>query len=132
MESKRTRNTYDRDFKVSTIKLILERHQSVVKVSRDLGVNFENILIIVIGISFFHRISVLSDNVTKTDFLKSFSAFVGFNSSRIIFEAFKSIIEPYNFVSLSNSFKEYLSIVSFFISRCMMLGKSDFLRIKND
>lgn len=39
MEVKRTRNTYDRDFKVSAMKLILERHQSVAKVSRDLGVS---------------------------------------------------------------------------------------------
>lgn len=36
MESKRTRNRYDRDFKVSAMKLILERHQSV---ARDLGVS---------------------------------------------------------------------------------------------
>ena len=39
MEIKRTRNRYDRDFKVSAMKLIIEKHQSVAKVSRDLGVN---------------------------------------------------------------------------------------------
>jgi transposase len=39
MEAKRTRNTYTRDFKVSAMKLILEKHQSVAKVSRDLGVS---------------------------------------------------------------------------------------------
>ena len=36
MENKRIRKTYDRDFKVSVMKLILEKHQSVSKVSRDL------------------------------------------------------------------------------------------------
>ena len=36
MENKRRRNVYDRDFKVSAMKLILEKHQSV---SRDLGVS---------------------------------------------------------------------------------------------
>ena len=39
MENKRVRNSYDRDFKVSAIKLILEKHQSITKVSRDLGVS---------------------------------------------------------------------------------------------
>ena len=39
METKKTRKTYDRDFKVSAVKLILEKHQSVSKVSRDLGVS---------------------------------------------------------------------------------------------
>mgnify|MGYP003960191511 FL=1 len=39
MENKRIRKTYDRDFKVSVMKLILEKHQSVSKVSRDLGVS---------------------------------------------------------------------------------------------
>ena len=39
MENKRRRNVYDRDFKVSAMKLILEKHQSVPKVSRDLGVS---------------------------------------------------------------------------------------------
>lgn len=39
METNRIRKTYDRDFKVSTMKLILEKHQSVAKVSRDLGVS---------------------------------------------------------------------------------------------
>ncbi len=39
METKRTRKTYDRDFKVSGLKLILEKHQSVSKLSRDLGVS---------------------------------------------------------------------------------------------
>jgi len=39
MEEKRIRKTYDRDFKVSVMKLILEKHQSVSKVSRDLGVS---------------------------------------------------------------------------------------------
>ncbi len=39
MEIKRTRNSYDRDFKVSAMKLIIDKHQSVAKVSRDLGVN---------------------------------------------------------------------------------------------
>jgi len=39
MERKNTRKTYDRDFKVSAVKLILEKHQSVSKVSRDLGVS---------------------------------------------------------------------------------------------
>ena len=29
MEAKRTRKTYDREFKVSAVKLILEKHQSV-------------------------------------------------------------------------------------------------------
>ncbi len=38
MENKRIRKTYDRDFKVSALKLILEKHQSVAKVSRDIGV----------------------------------------------------------------------------------------------
>ena len=39
MENKRIRKSYDRDFKVSVMKLILEKHQSVSKVSRDLGVS---------------------------------------------------------------------------------------------
>ena len=39
MEGKRIRQTYGRDFKVSAMKLILEKHQSVTKVSRDLGVS---------------------------------------------------------------------------------------------
>ena len=39
MEGKRIRRTYDRDFKVSALKLILEKHQSVSKVSRDLGIS---------------------------------------------------------------------------------------------
>ena len=39
MENKRRRNVYDRDFKVSAMKLILEKHQSVSKVSRDLGIS---------------------------------------------------------------------------------------------
>ena len=39
METKRRRKTYDRDFKVSAVKLILEKHQSVSKISRDLGVS---------------------------------------------------------------------------------------------
>ena len=39
METKRTRKTYDRDFKVSAVKLILEKHQSVSKISHDLGVS---------------------------------------------------------------------------------------------
>ncbi len=38
MENKRIRKTYDRDFKVSALKLILEKHQRIAKVSRDLGV----------------------------------------------------------------------------------------------
>jgi len=39
MEEHRIRRTYDRDFKVSAMRLILEKHQSVSRVSRDLGVN---------------------------------------------------------------------------------------------
>ncbi len=39
MEAKKRRKTNDRDFKVSAVKLILEKHQSVSKVSRDLGVS---------------------------------------------------------------------------------------------
>ena len=39
METKQSRKTYDRDFKVSAVKLILEKHQGVAKVSRDLGVS---------------------------------------------------------------------------------------------
>lgn len=39
METKRRRKTYDRDFKVSAVKLILEKQQSVSKISRDLGVS---------------------------------------------------------------------------------------------
>ncbi|MFQ6678740.1 MAG: transposase [Fidelibacterota bacterium] len=38
MEKKQTRTQYDRDFKVSAIKLILEKHQSISKVPRNLGV----------------------------------------------------------------------------------------------
>ena len=33
------RNRYDRDFKISAIKLILEKHQSISKLSRDFGVS---------------------------------------------------------------------------------------------
>ena len=39
METKQRRKRYDRDFKISAVKLILEKHQSVAKVSRDLGVS---------------------------------------------------------------------------------------------
>ena len=39
MEAKRRRKTYDREFKLSAVKLILEKHQSVSKISRDLGVS---------------------------------------------------------------------------------------------
>ena len=39
MKANRTRKTYDREFKVSAVKLILEKHQSVSKISRDLGVS---------------------------------------------------------------------------------------------
>ncbi len=39
MENKRIRKTNDRDFKVSVMKLILEKHQSVAKVFRDFGVS---------------------------------------------------------------------------------------------
>jgi transposase len=39
VENKSTRTRYDRDFKVSAVKLILEKHQSISKVSRDLGVS---------------------------------------------------------------------------------------------
>jgi len=39
MENKKRRNVYGRDFKVSAMKLILEKHQSVSKVSRDLGIS---------------------------------------------------------------------------------------------
>lgn len=39
MENNRIRKTYDRDFKVSAMRLILEKHQSVARVFRDLGVS---------------------------------------------------------------------------------------------
>ncbi len=38
-KTKELRKTYDRDFKVSALKLILEKHQRVAKVCRDLGVS---------------------------------------------------------------------------------------------
>jgi len=39
MEVKWIRQRYDRDFKVSAMKLILEKHQSGSKVSRDIGIS---------------------------------------------------------------------------------------------
>ena len=39
MVTKRKRNVYNRDFKIKVMKLILEKHQSVARVSKDLGVS---------------------------------------------------------------------------------------------
>lgn len=38
MEEKRIRRTFDKDFKISAVKMVLEGKQSLSSVSRDLGI----------------------------------------------------------------------------------------------
>ncbi len=37
------RNTYDKEFKISAVKLVLERKQSAISVARDLGINVNSL-----------------------------------------------------------------------------------------
>jgi transposase len=38
MEERRTRRTFDKEFKVSTVKLLLDGKQSISSVARDIGI----------------------------------------------------------------------------------------------
>ena len=43
MSERRVRKSYDREFKLSAIRLVLKKHQPVARVARDLGVSVNSL-----------------------------------------------------------------------------------------
>ena len=43
MSEGRVRNSYDREFKLSAVRLVIEKHQRVAQVARDLGVSVNSL-----------------------------------------------------------------------------------------